>query len=108
MIMGFAIQSICTIIFASIGVWCRKSKKAVGFFTFAKPPTVDSQNVQKYNNAVSLLWFIAAILLEIIGIPFLYVEQNSPIFVFMPLEVMILSIFMMIAYVQIEAKYKQT
>lgn len=55
-------------IFLRIGISCRKSSKVVGLFTFVKPPVVD--NVRKYNNEVSVLWFIAAVALEIMGVPF--------------------------------------
>ena len=41
------------------------------------------------------------------GIPFLFFEQNSPIFLVIILGVVILLIAMMIAYVRIEARYKR-
>ena len=46
MIIGFAIWSIVAIIFAGIGISCRKSHEAVGFFTGCKPPTI--KDVEKY------------------------------------------------------------
>lgn len=104
MIIGFMIWSIVAIMFAGIGISSRKSEKAVGFFTFVGPPVV--RDVKKYNHAVSILWFTAAVLFEIIGIPFLIAEQNSPIFIVTVLAVMALVISMMIAFFQIEARYR--
>lgn len=105
MIMGFVIWSIVAIIFLGIGISCRKSHEAVGFFTFVKPPIVE--DVEHYNNAVSILWFVSAGVLEIIGIPFIFLKQNSPLFILIILGVIIGLIVMMITYLKIEAKYKK-
>lgn len=105
MIIGFVIWSVCAVIFLGIGISCRKSHAAVGFFTFVKPPIVE--NVEHYNKAVSILWITAACLLEVIGIPILFLKQNSPLFVLMVFEVMIWLIGIMIAYLKIEAKHKK-
>lgn len=104
MVIGFVIWSIVAISFCGIGISCRKSHEAVGFFTFINPPTVE--NIEHYNRAVSVLWFAVAILFEIIGIPFLFLEQNSPLFILVIFAVVILVIAMMIAFFRIEAKYK--
>lgn len=106
MIIGFIICSIVAVIFAGIGISCRKSKEAVGFFTFIKPPAVAAENIKKYNHDVSVLWMIAAILLEIISTLFLYAKQNSPMVVFMIPAVFLLVIAMMYAFIRIESKYK--
>lgn len=105
MMIGFVIWSIVAAIFLSIGISCRKSSAAVGFFTFVKPPIVE--DVKRYNNAVSILWFVAAGILEIIGIPFLFLKQNSPLFILMIFAVVILLILMMILYFKIESIYKK-
>lgn len=105
MIIAFVIWSVVAVIFLWIGISCRKSKDAVGFFTFVKPPSV--KDVEQYNKAVSVLWFVAAGLFVIIGIPFLLLEQNSPWFLLVMLEVIIWLIGLMIAYLKIEAKYKK-
>lgn len=107
MIIGFVIWSIIAVIFCGIGISCWKSQKIVGFFTFVKPPTIAVENVGKYNHAVSMLWFIAAILLEIIGVPLLFMEQNSPLVVPVILAVMALVIAMMAAFIRIENKYRE-
>ena len=69
MILGFIVWSIVTIIFLGIGISCRKSHEAVGFFTFDKPPIVE--DVEHYNKAVSTLWFIVA------GKPHRYVSMEN-------------------------------
>lgn len=106
MLIGFIIWTIGAVIFFCIGISCKKSREAVGFFTFVKPPTVPEENIKKYNHAVSLLWFLSAALFEIIGIPLLWAKQNSPVFVFMTLAVFLLIIAMMIVFLRIETKYK--
>lgn len=105
MAIGFIIWSITAVIFGGIGISCRKSHEAAGFFTFVKPPTVE--NTEQYNRAVSTLWLVAAAALEIIGIPLLFVEQNSPIAVIIVPAVIVLVIGMMAAYFRIEAKYRK-
>ncbi len=106
MIIAFIIWSIVAVLFLGIGISVRKSKEAVGFFTFVKPPVVT--DVAKYNRSVSMLWVVVAVILEIIGIPLLFLEQNSPMFIPMTLGVVALVIGMMIVYSRIEAKYKRT
>ena len=64
MIIGFIIVSVIAVIFLSIGISCRKSREAVGFFTFVKPPIVE--DVKHYNNAVSILWFVVAVWLKLL------------------------------------------
>lgn len=105
MVIGFIIWTICALFFMAIGTSCRKSTEAVGFFTGVKPPEV--KDVKGYNRAVSNLWFVVAILLELMGIPFLFFEQNSAYFIFLALLVMALVIGMIVVYLQIEGKYKK-
>lgn len=104
MLIVFIIWSIVAVLFLGIGIVGRRSKEAVGFFTFVKSPKVT--DVSKYNHAVSILWIIAAFVLEIIGVPLLFLEQNSPMFILMIFGVVVLIIGMMIAYLRIESKYK--
>lgn len=104
MLIAFIIWSVVAVLFLGIGIVGRKSKEAVGFFTFVKPPKVTDLN--KYNHSVSILWIIVAVIFEIIGVPLLFLEQNSPMFIFVIVGVAALSIGMMIAYLKIEEKYK--
>ncbi|MCM1493834.1 MAG: hypothetical protein NC180_11495 [Muribaculaceae bacterium] len=104
MIIGFVVWSVIAALFLGIGICGLKSKDAVGFFTFVKAPTV--KDVKKYNRAVSILWFAGAVLLEIIGVPLLFFEQNSPIFIFEVFAVIVLVIGMIIGYIKVEKKYR--
>ena len=47
MIIAFIIWSIVATIFLGIGISCRKSSEAVGFFIFVKLSVVD--NIRQYN-----------------------------------------------------------
>ena len=105
MIIGFIIWSIVTVIFVGIGISCRKSSEAVGFFSGCKPPVIE--NVEQYNKAVSKLWFVSAGIYEVLGLPLLFLEQNSLLFIPIIFAVVIGLIVMMVAYLRIEAKYKK-
>ena len=105
MTIAFFIWSIVAAIFLGIGISCRKSSEAVGFFTFVKPPVVD--DIRHYNNAVSVLWIVAAVVLEMMGVPFLFLEQNSPVFILIIFAVILLIIVMILTYIKIEEKYKR-
>lgn len=98
--MAFIIWSIVAVLFLGIGIVAGKSKEAVGFFTFVEPPEVT--DVNKYNHSVSVLWIIAAVILEVIGVPLLFSEQKSPMFVLVIAGVVALMIGMMIAYLKIK------
>lgn len=101
----FIIWSIVAVLFLEIGISSRKSTEATGFFTFVKPPTVE--DVEQYNRSVGTLWVVVAAVFEIVGIPFLFLEQNSPYFLVMIFAVMFLVIGMMAAYLRIERKYRR-
>lgn len=105
MLIAFVIWSFVALLLFGIGIVGYKSKEVVGFFTFAKPPIV--KDVQKYNHAVGLLWVVAAIILEIIGIPCLFIKQNSPIAILLVFGVMIWVIGLIVVYLKIEAKHKR-
>lgn len=105
MMIAFIIWSVVAAIFLGIGISCRKSSEPVGFFTFTNPPIVE--DIKRYNNAVSVVWFGAAVVLEIIGIPLLFLEQNSPVSILLIFAVLILVIAMMVAYLKIEGKLKK-
>lgn len=105
MTIAFIIWSIVAAVFLGIGISCRRSTKPAGFFTFVVPPEIE--DIVHYNNAVSVLWFTAAAVFEIMGLPVLFLEQNSPFCIFVIFGVMFLLIAMMIAYLKIEAKYRK-
>lgn len=105
MIIGFVIWSIVAVLFLGIGLWSRKSEKAVGFFSNTKPPEVT--DIAKYNKAVSIIWFVFAIILELLGLPLLFLKQNSPLFLVVVLGTVFLVIGIIIAYIRIEGKYRK-
>lgn len=105
MMIGFIVWSIAAIIFLGIGISSRKASEPVSFFTFIKPPNIKIENIKQYNNAVSVLWIAAAGVLELTGIPLLFLKQNSPVFILVSFAVVILILAMMVVYLQIEKKY---
>ena len=104
MIIGFIIWTVVSFIFVVIGISCLCAIEPVGFFTFAKPPIVT--DIKKYNKAVAILWFVFALLLELLGLPFLFCEQNSPAFIVIVLGAFLLVIAIIISYIFIEKKYR--
>lgn len=104
MIIGFIIWTVVSFIFVVIGISCLHAKEPVGFFTFAKPPIVT--DIKKYNKAVAILWFVFALLLEFLGLPFLFYEQNSPVYIVIVLGAFLLVIAIIISYIFIEKKYR--
>lgn len=101
---AFIIWSIGALIFILIGIGAWRSEQEVGFFTFRKAKKM--KDVVRYNHAVGKLWFVFSAVLEILGIPFLFAEQNSPIFLVVILGVVLLVIATIIFYLRIENKYK--
>ena len=104
MMIGFVIWSIICLLVAGVGVWTWRSKEAAGFFTGVKPPEVT--DVRKYNRAVAMLWFVYAALFELLGLPFLFLKQNSLGFMWV-FAVVPLTIGLAIAYHRILEKYRK-
>ena len=103
MIIAFIIWSVSAVIFQGIAIFDRKSEKPAGFFANVKPPQVN--DVKKYNRAVSNIWIVGAVIFEILGIPFLFLKQNSPGFLFVVILVPFWAIGMMAVYLKVSAKY---
>ena len=70
-----------------------------------KPPEVS--DARKYNHSVAVLWFAYAVLFELLGLPFLFLKQNSAGFLLSVLGVPLISIALMIVYNLILARYKK-
>ena len=104
-IIAFVIWSIVALVFVALSIMCYKSKEPVGFFTGVKPPEVT--DVKGYNRAVSTLWIVFAVLFEAIGVPLLFLGENSAYYIFVMLFIMPLIIGMVIVYLKIEGKYKK-
>ena len=105
MILGFVIWSLtCASLFV-IGIWTWNAKKPAGFFAGVEPPAVN--DVRKYNHAVATLWFLYAGLMEALGIPFLFLKQNSAGFLSVVLGTPVLTIALAIAYTYVENKFRK-
>jgi hypothetical protein len=105
MITGFIIWSLTALVPLGIGIYDYNAKKPVGFWTGINPPEVT--DVKKYNHAVAWIWIIFAVIFELLGVPLLTLKQNSAGFVWTILGSVALCIALMVAYVQIERKYKK-
>ena len=103
MIVGFIIWSSVGLIALGTGICAWKSEKAAGFYTGTEPPKVN--DVRGYNRAVALLWFAYAGLFELLGLPLLFLKQNSAAFLWPVLGVVVITIGLMIGYSRILAGY---
>lgn len=104
MVVAFIIWSIVALIFVMIGVVNWRSKTEVGFFTGVEPGK--KKDIVGYNHAVAKIWFFYAAIFEIIGIPFLFIQQNSMMAVVVMLLIFALTIGIIVVYIKIDAKYK--
>lgn len=104
MIMGFIIWSLISLLFLIISLYSMKSKTVVGFYSFGKPPQV--KDIKAYNKAVNRLWLVSAIIFELIGIPILFIEQNSPVAILIVFGVLSWVFGLMLIYSLIEQKYR--
>jgi hypothetical protein len=105
MVVGFVIWSVVCLILLGIGIWDYNAKDPVSFWTGSMAPEV--KDVKKYNHAVGILWIVYAIIFEALGIPLLFLEQNSAGFVPMMFGAIAASIGLMVAYVFVEKKWKK-
>ena len=103
MIPAFIMWSLLAVLFLVIGFFARRSEKPVGFFANVRAPEVN--DVRSYNRAVSNIWLVGTPIFELLGLPFLFGSQNSPVFLITGLGVVFWSIGMMIAYTLISSKY---
>ena len=104
MIVGFAIWSIVSLVLLGIGIRTLKSRRAAGFYTGVKPPEVN--DIRKYNRSVAVLWFAYAVLFELLGLPLLFLRQNSAGFLWCILGVAAITIALTAVYNRILAKYR--
>ena len=105
MIIGFVIWSAVSLMLLGIGIWTRRSEKPAGFFSGVRPPEVS--DVRQYNRAVSVIWFIYAILFEMLGIPLLVLKQNSGGFIWSMLGVVFITIALPVVYNRVLLKYQK-
>ena len=105
MIIAFVIWSVIAAIFVGIGISCLMADKAVGFFTTGKPPIMKDD--KRYNRDVAKLWFVFAVIFEVIGIPLLSFEQNSPLVILLVFAVLIWVVSFIAFYLKIESKHRK-
>ncbi len=96
MFIGFVIWTAVALILVGIGINAWNMKEPVGFFTGQEPPKV--KDTEKYNHSVAILWFVYGTILEVFGIPLLFLEQNSPVFVISMLGPVFATIGLVVAY----------
>lgn len=106
--VAFIIWTIVSLIFLLIAVSSWKKDTPVGFFNVVDPPEIPAQNITAYNHAVAKIWTFFAIVFEVIGIPLLFAGQNSPIVVLLLPAVIALIITIIVIYLRVEIKYRQT
>lgn len=94
--VGFLIWSVVFLFLLIIGIHTWFSKSAAGFFAGTDPPKV--KNVKSYNRAVAVLWFGYALCFEALGVPLLFLKQNSPLFLISLFGVVFLSILLAVLY----------
>ena len=105
MLIAFLIWCAIALVFVGIAIRCRTSEKAAGFFANVPPPSI--KDVKAYNKAVAALWFVSAAFFAVIGVPFLFLQQNSPWFLLIMLAVVFWLIGIMIVYMKIETKHRK-
>ena len=103
--IAFVIWSIVFLVLLGIGILALRSDRAVGFYSGTNPPEVT--DVRKYNRSVAALWFAYAGLFELLGLPFLFLKQNSPGFLWPVAGVPVISIALMIVYNRILRRYER-
>lgn len=105
MLTAFCIWTLASLLFLGFSVHCWSAKKAVGFFANAQPPEVS--DIPAYNRAVARIWLVMGVLFELLGLPFLYAQQDSPIFIFLTLGVVFLMLGCIVAYVFTVNRYRK-
>ncbi len=105
MIIAFVIWSAVCLFLFGIGLWARAAREPVGFYAGVKPPEV--RDTRKYNRAVAFLWFGYAFLMELLGLPLLFLEQNSAFFLFPVLGAVFCSLLLLPVYEGILKRHKK-
>ncbi len=106
MMIGFVIWILVSVMFLGFGISAFRADKPVGFWANAKTP--EMEDVPAYNRAVGKLWCAFAVVMALLGFPFLVAEQNSPLFFISIVGVMVEIIAVAVVYsLGIEAKYRK-
>ena len=105
MIAGFIFWTVLALGLMGIGIYAWKADKPVGFFAGVEAPKV--KDTKRYNHEVAVLWFVYAAVIELCGVPLLFLEQNSAGFIPVFLGTIAISIGLMVGYVIIEKKNRK-
>ena len=105
MIAGYVIWSAVSILLVGIGVWCWRSEKAVGFYTGVKPPEVT--DVRKYNRSVGKLWFVYAVLFELLYVPLLIPALHHSGILWFGLGTPVITAGLLIGYHRVLQRYRK-
>lgn len=101
----FAIWSMVSAAILSYGVSAWRSKEPVGLFIGIEPPEV-KDNI-KYNHSVAVLWIVYAIVIEMLGIPLVFLKQNTESLMILIIGVItVISVIISTVYLQILKKYR--
>lgn len=102
--IGFSIWSAVTVIFLVLAARSFRSEEAAGFFAGVTPPKVT--DIRRYNRAVGRIWLVYGVMYELLGVPILFMEQNSPWFLVIILGAVFWTIALVVTYVITENKYR--
>ena len=105
MIIAFVIWTVISLVLVGIGIRDWNASDAVGFFTGTRPPEV--KDVKAYNHDVARLWFGYAVAFELLGIPFLFLKQNSALLVPFMMGIPVITIDLMAIYHRILQKHRK-
>ena len=105
MITGFIIWTAIALMMVGFGVYALISKTAVNFFAGVKVPEI--KRVKEYNRAVAVLWFVYAAIYEALGVPLLFLKQNSAGFIITILGVVAVTLAQVIVYYFVMVKYSK-
>ena len=105
MIAGFVIWSAVSLLLVGIVVWCWRSEKAVGFYTGVKPPEVT--DVRKYNRSVGKLWFVYAVLFELLYVPLLIPALHHSGILWFGLGTPVITAGLLIGYHRVLQRYRK-
>lgn len=103
--IAFIGWTIVACIFAVMGLVHWKSDKVKGMIN-NRIPKIPENNVKQYNHAVGILYWIFSALLELLGLPLLFLEQNNPIFLIIALGTVLLVVLFGAFYLRIENHYQ--
>ncbi len=104
MVIGFVVWSLVCAVMIGIGIADYHAKEAVGFWTGTQPPEV--KDVKKYNHACGIMWIIYGLVLEGVGVPLIFLTENSAQLVWLIFGALAATGGLMVAYVFIERKWK--